>query len=146
MDKPWAYFDTSTYLKLYVKESGSDKALKAAKANHLLSSAVLSVEALSALARRRQSGDVDEKDFKIILKNIRDGFDSVETIRVTDDVLGMAEEITMRSVARAMDAIHIASALLFRNGAGIELTFVTSDKKQHEAALHEGLKTLFVGK
>ena len=145
MDKPWAYFDTSTYLKLYVKESGSDKALKAAKASRLLSSAVLSVECLSALARRRQAGDTDERDFKKILKNVRDGFLSVETIRVTDDVLKMAEEITVRSVARAMDAIHISSALIFKNGAGVELTFVTSDKKQHETAVHEGLKTLFVG-
>ena len=65
--------------------------------------------------------------------------------RITDDVLGMAEEIAERSVARAMDAIHISSALIFKNGTGIELTFVTSDKKQYEAALHEGLKTLFVG-
>jgi predicted nucleic acid-binding protein len=144
MDKPWAYFDTSTYLKLYVKESGSDKALKAAKASHLLSSAVLSVECLSALARRRQAGDMDAKAFNKILKNVKAGLDSVETVRVTDDVLGMAEEITVRSVARAMDAIHISSALIFRNGTGIELTFVTSDKKQHDAAVREGLKTLFV--
>jgi predicted nucleic acid-binding protein len=145
MDKSWAYFDTSTYLKLYIKESGSDKAMKTAKASHLLSSAVLSVECLSALARRRQAGDMDAKDFNKVLKNVKAGLDSVETIRVTDDVLGMAEEVTVRSVARAMDAIHISSALIFRNGTGIEPTFVTSDKKQYDAAIHEGLKTLFVG-
>jgi predicted nucleic acid-binding protein len=145
MDKPWAYFDTSTYLKLYVKESGSDKALKIAKTNHILSSAVLSVECLFALARRQQAGEVDEKDFKTILKNVRNGLLSVDSMRVTDDVLGMAKEITLRSVARAMDAIHIASALIFKQGTGIEVTFVTSDNKQHDAALHEGLKALFVG-
>lgn len=145
MDKPWAYLDTSTYLKLYIKESGSEKALKAAKGNHIFSSAVLSVECLSALARRRQAGDVDEKDFKKILKNIKDGLLFVETLRVTDDILRMAEDITLRSVARAMDAIHISSALLFQNSTDIKITFVTSDKKQYDAALHEGLKTVFVG-
>ncbi len=145
MDRPWAYLDTSTWLKLYMKEAGSEKALKAAKEHRMLSSAVLSLECLSALARRLQAGEVGEKDFKKIVKNMKDGLSVVETVRVTDDVLNMAEEVTVRSAARAMDAIHIASALLFRNGTGIEIAFLTSDKKQYEAALHEGLKASFVG-
>ncbi|MDH4163652.1 MAG: type II toxin-antitoxin system VapC family toxin [Nitrospirota bacterium] len=145
MEPTWAYFDTSTYLKLYVREQGTEKAVKTAKTHRIVSSSVLSVECLSALSRRQQAGEVDEKTFKAILKNIRQGLEAVETVRVTDDVLKQAEEITLRSVARAMDAIHLSSALLFREKTGIDLAFVTSDTKQHEAALHEGLRTVFVG-
>ncbi len=144
MEKPWGYFDTSAFLKLYVKERGSSKALKTAKRHHLLSSSVLSLECRSALARRRRDGDMDEREFGKILKNLAAGLASVETVRITDEVLKRAEEVTLRSTARTLDAIHIASALLFRDTTGIDLAFVTSDKKQCEAALHEGLKTLFV--
>ncbi|MBI5194152.1 MAG: hypothetical protein HZA08_12045 [Nitrospirae bacterium] len=54
------------------------------------------------------------------------------------------EEIVLLSATRTLDAIHIASALLFQELTGVNLTFVTSDKRQEESAKKEGLKTIFV--
>jgi len=51
----------------------------------------------------------------------------------------------VRTSARTMDALHIVSAFVFQDSAGIDLIFVTADKKQHEAALQEGLRTALVG-
>jgi len=145
MDKPWVYLDTSVFLKLYIKEKGSERVRKIAKENHILSSSMLMVESFSALARRRQAGDIEETAFDHVLKRLKEGMLAVETVRMTEDVLDLAGEITLRSVARTMDAVHIASARLFQDGTGISTTFITADKKQHDAALGEGLKSVYIG-
>lgn len=145
MDKPWVYFDTSVFLKLSIKENGSVRVRKISKENHILSSSMLMVESFSALARRRQAGDIEEVAFDKILKRLKDNFAAVETIRVTEDVLNLAGEITLRSMARTMDSVHIASARLFQDGTGIMTTFITADKKQHDAAQGEGLKSVYIG-
>lgn len=69
----------------------------------------------------------------------------LEIVRLTDDVLRRTEEILLHSSARTLDAIHIASALLFQESTGIALTFITSDKRQAEFTNDKGLKTVFIG-
>jgi predicted nucleic acid-binding protein len=144
MEKKWAYFDTSAFLKVYVKESGSDKARNAFKTHSVLSSAILPLECFSSLSRRRQSNDFPETDFLKLQGLVRTGARSVELIRVSDEVLAVAEAIAVRSTARALDAIHVASARLFREAANIDILFITSDKKQNDVALREGFLTLFI--
>jgi predicted nucleic acid-binding protein len=144
MNKPWLYLDTSAYLKLFVHESGSTRVRKIILQNNVLSSAILSLECCSAISRRRQAGEIQSKEFEKLLAEIREGLLSVEIVRVTDEVLQGAEEVALRSNVRALDAVHISSALLFQDATMIRLTFMTSDKKQHEAALRERLTTIFV--
>jgi predicted nucleic acid-binding protein len=141
----WMYIDTSTYLKLFLKEKGSDKAKKLVKENSLLSSAILMSESFSALSRRKQGKEIDDKMFDRLVNRIKKDLHYIEIVKLTDDVLKKTEEVILRSTARTLDAIHIASALLFQELTEIELTFITSDKKQEEVARHEGLKTVFVG-
>ncbi len=85
-----------------------------------------------------------ENDFQKIVTEIREGLLSLEIVGANDDVLKKAEDVTLHSTARAMDAIHIASALVFQEGTGIEPSFVTSDKKQSNAAAEMGLKVFFI--
>ena len=44
MNPPWIYIDTSAYLKIFLKEKGSDKVRKLVKENGLLASAILMSE------------------------------------------------------------------------------------------------------
>lgn len=145
MRPPWIYLDTSVYLKLFLKEKGSAKAKKLVKERSLLSSAILASECFSAFSRRARSNEIDEKTFDRLVSRAKKDLPYIEIIRVTDEVLKKAEEVALRSTARTLDAIHIASALSFRELTGIELIFVTSDKRQEEAAKSEGLKTIFAG-
>ena len=145
MAKPWIYADTSAFLKLFIKEPGTDRMRRLAREHRLLSSAVVAVESRSALARRRRDGEISDPDFERVLTRLKEGIGAVEMVQVTDEVLDKAGDIVLRTPARTMDALHIASAFVFQDGAGIDLTFVTADKKQHEAALQEGLRTVLVG-
>ena len=145
MKLPWIYIDTSTYLKLFQKEQGSAKAKKLVKESSLLSSAILTTECFSTFSRRKHGKEMDEKTFDRLVNRVKKDLPYIEIVKVTDEVLKKTEEVTLHSTARTLDAIHIASALLFQELTGIEMTFVTSDKKQEEVARHEGLKTVFVG-
>lgn len=141
----WMYIDTSTYLKLFLKEKGSDKARKLSKENRFLSSVILTSECFSALSRRKQGKEIDDKTFNRLVNRIKKGLPYIEIVKLTDGVSIKTEEILLHSAVRTLDAIHIASALLFQELTGINLTFVTSDKKQEDSAKKEGLKTIFVG-
>lgn len=141
---PWAYFDTSVYLKIYVKEKGSEEAKKLAGKNRVLSSAILPVECLSAISRKREEGYLNDLDLRKAVNHIREGVKYAEIVNVTDEVLKKAEAITLNHGARAMDAVHIASALVFEELSNTRLVFVTSDRKQRLSANHAGLKTIFI--
>lgn len=145
MKLPWIYLDTSVFLKLFLNEKGSDKARKLIKGNRLLCSAILASECFSTFSRRRQNRELDDKAFDQLVSRVKKDLPYIELVKLTDEVLKKTEEVVLRSPARTLDAIHIASALLFQDLIGIELSFVTSDKKQEEAAKREGLKTVFVG-
>ncbi len=144
MERPWVYLDTSAYLKLFIRESGSTKARKIVRQSRVLSSAVLAIESYSALSRRRHSGEIGGKEFETLVSRIKESILSIETVRVTDEILQRAEQVTLRSNARALDAIHISSALLFQEAVAISLPFITSDKKQCDAAGRQGLETLLI--
>lgn len=145
MNPPWIYIDTSAYLKIFLKEKGSDQVRKLVKENSLLASAILTSECFSAFSRRRQGKEIDDKTFDRLVNRVKKDLPYIEIVRLTDEVLVRTEEILLHSTVRTLDAVHIASALLFQESTGIDLTFVTSDKRQAEFTHKKGLKTVFVG-
>jgi len=46
---------------------------------------------------------------------------------------------------KALDAIHIAGALLFQSDSGVRIPFISADEKQLNAALAFGLRVERVG-
>ncbi len=145
MEKSWVYFDTSVFLKLYVREKGSEEARKIARKSFILSSAILPAEAFSALTRKRLSGEIEEGTFNTLLNRIKKDLQYIEFVRLVDEVLQKVEDIVLNSPYRTLDAIHIASALIFEETSGINLKFVTSDKRQYEIA-RQHLSSLFIGR
>jgi len=145
MHLPFAYFDTSTYLKLYVRESGSASARNYARKNRIASSAILVLECFLALSRKKKKRELAARDFDTLRRQLKNDTAYMEINKVTDEVIEEAEAIVLKSTARPLDAIHIASAILFQNEIKIELPFFTSDRKQLEAALSQGLTAIFTG-
>jgi predicted nucleic acid-binding protein len=144
MAQPWVYFDTSTYLKIFVKESGSAKARELIKKHRMITSALVSVECFSALSRKKQAGELKSKEFDSLIKKIRESLDHIEIIRLTDEVLAKAGQVVVSSPVRSLDALHIASAQIFQDAMQISLPFVTSDLRQLETARAQGFKTVLV--
>ncbi len=113
MVQHWVYFDTSTYLKIFVKESGSVQARELVKKHRIIASALVSVECFSALSRKKHAGELKTREFEMLINKIRESLAHIEIIRLTDDVLAKAEQIVAGFPIRSLDALHIASALIF---------------------------------
>lgn len=65
-------------------------------------------------------------------------------IEIDDAVRGKAEELVKRHAVRTLDAIHLASALVFAISAPLNIPFITADLRQRVAAQAEGLRVLWV--
>jgi uncharacterized protein len=145
MASAWAYFDTSLLVKRYVMERGSSRARTLLRRHRFLSSAIAPVEMLSALCRRRATGELDQRDFAAILSRIQKDRGYWELVEVSPLVLGRAEDLLREVALRTLDAIHVASALTFQTISGIPIPFITSDARQRDAAGQLGVEVVWVG-
>ena len=68
-----------------------------------------------------------------------------ELVEVSVLVLKEAEEVILKTGLRTLDAIHLASMLIFQNASGIQIPFITGDSQQQEAAAQVGLDAVWVG-
>ena len=144
--QPWAYFDTSVIVKLYVEEVGSQEVGALVRRYRLLSSVLLPLEVSSAFARRKDSGELSPGDFRIGLGRFQDDRQFFEWVELTQAVRHRVESFLQTHAIRTLDAIHIASALVFKERAEIAaLPFVTGDRRQLLAAQALGLETIWVG-
>ncbi|HYB90022.1 MAG TPA: type II toxin-antitoxin system VapC family toxin [Candidatus Binataceae bacterium] len=144
MPLPWAYFDTSVLVKRYVREAGSRRARELMRRYRFLSCAIIQVEALSALSRRRTAGDLDARSFGAILSRMRADRAHWELVELGDSVLTRAEGVVRQSGASTLDALHIASALAFQELSGLHLPFITADERQPDAAERVGLDVMWL--
>lgn len=142
---PWAYFDTSVLVKRYVKEEGSTTARRLLQRYRFLSSAVAPVEVLSAISRRRTSGEINHRDSLAIRARLHKDRAYWELVEVGGIVLSQAEELVQKTGLRTLDALHVASALTFQAASGLTIPFITSDLRQREAADSLALTLIWVG-
>ena len=145
MAPPFAYFDTSVVVRRYVLEPSSTMARTFLRRYRCLSSAILPVEVVSALARRRAAGDLVTADLALIASRLAEDRRRWELVPVTGPLLALAENLIHRHLLRTLDAIHLAAALTFRDTSGLRVPFVTADARQREAAQPAGLPILWAG-
>jgi len=143
--KAWAYFDTSVLVKRYVRENGSQQAQKLLRQYRFVSSAITAVEASTSFRRRRDSGDIEDRHFDAIIKRFDSDRHHWEIIETGKGILDRAEQLGRENKVRALDAIHIASAILFKEATGLKVRFVTADSAQRDAATFLSLEVVWVG-
>lgn len=141
----FAYFDTSAVVKRYVLEPGSLRVRGLLRRHDFLSSAITPLEILSALRRRRQTGELSEKNFTAAIRRVGSDRGRWELIELGAVVLSRAEEVIQQGPMRTLDAIHIASAVVFQAAAGLRIPFVTGDGRQRDAAERMSLEVIWIG-
>jgi uncharacterized protein len=133
--------DSSAFAKRYVREVGSnqlDDILQ--NASELALSIILLPELISGLNRRLREGALTDKDYQKAKKFLMDDVHDATVLQLTPAVISLAVKLLENNVLRAMDALHVACALEWN----AEL-FVTSDRRQLDAANNSGLQTEYLG-
>jgi predicted nucleic acid-binding protein len=142
----WAYFDTSALVKRYIREPRSLQVSALLRRYDFVSSAITPVEIASALRRRRRAGDLSEDNFAALVRRARQDRLQWELVEVSSVVLDRAEELLQGvTPIRALDAIQVASLVIFQSASQMRISFVTADVRQREAATQLGLDIIWVG-
>ncbi len=144
MPGPPAYFDTSVLLKRYLREAGAALTDRLLDRHDVVASAVTTVEARAALARRRGEGEIAPPAAATALANIRTDQSYWLLLDVAPSVLRRAEDLVQAGRLRTLDAIHIGSCLVYQELAGRPVPFVTADARQRRAAEGANLEVVWV--
>ncbi|MCD6295513.1 MAG: type II toxin-antitoxin system VapC family toxin [Deltaproteobacteria bacterium] len=133
--------DSSSFAKRYIQENGSDKLDDLLqRASTLALSVILVPEIISGLNRRLREGPLTGNNYRKAKKQLLDDVRDTTVLQLTPAVISQSVKLLENNVLRAMDALHVACALEWEADL-----FVTSDKRQFDAAINSGLQTKYLG-
>ncbi len=134
------FFDSSAWAKRYIQETNSDRVQQlCGRADQVILSAIVLPEVVSAFCRIQREGQLASEDYRRIKRTLLSDIEDATICDVTATVLSKSILALEGNTLRAMDAIHLGSALAI----GVDL-FVSSDLKQIEAARKLGMATEIV--
>lgn len=138
------YLETSALVKLYVRESGTERVLALANRtteNRLAILALTQVELRSAVRRRERNGEIPTLVATHLLQAFKRHLEQRFVSQMVNDfVLDVASALVDRHALRAYDAVQLAGYLALRGSTGTDVpVFVCSDHALLEAARLEGI-------
>lgn len=125
------YLDTSVVLRVLLGQP--DPLPTWARWTTACTSEILGVETRRAIDRLRLDGVLEDDHVATLQGSLAAIERSVDAIRLTRLVLGRAA-LPMGTPVKTLDALHLASALLWRERRQADLTFATHDAYQARAA------------
>lgn len=136
-----AYVDTSALLRLALGEAGALASLRACEA--LVSSELLLVESRRTLDRLRLQGALTLDDAADRVRVIDEWLEAIDLVLVRPLVLNRASE-PLPVPLGTVDAIHLATALVWRERMNPALVMATHDASLGAAARTFGFAVLGV--
>jgi hypothetical protein len=137
------FLDTSALAKRYVNEVGTEwvRSLIDPTANHVIVICELTpVEYFSVLGRRQREGLLTPTDSAIFqARFLVDYRQEYISVWLQPDVLMQARNLLLQYSLRTLDAIQLASALIFQQTFQESIIFVSADQRLLALANEEGL-------
>ena len=130
------YLDTSSLVKLYVEEAGSDAVRRlVSEAEKIAASVIAYPEARSALARRRREGGLSASDHRSAGAAFESDWRRLVRVGVTETLCRAAAGLAERHALKALDSLHLASFLALRRRLPRQrVAFSSYDKRLNRAA------------
>jgi predicted nucleic acid-binding protein len=129
------YLDTSSLVKLYVAEPGSeDVRAHVNRATIVATSMVAYPETRAALARRRRERALNPTTFAAAKRKLEDDWPKYLVVHVSDSLCREAGALAERYALRGYDSLHLASFLELARQAGADTDFSSFDDRLTRAA------------
>ena len=133
------YLDTSTLLRLVLREPGALEQLRSSEA--LISSELLSVESLRTIDRLRLQGALSAEEAASRRATATEWLEAVDLVLLQRPVLARASE-PFPTPLGTLDAVHLATALVWRDRMRQALVMATHDRDLALAARSFGIEVL----
>ena len=130
------YLDTSSLVKLYITEPGTDAVRRLVdEATVVATSSIAYPEARAALARRRRERALRAAAFVLAKRALEADWSRYFTVDVTATLCREAGELAERYRLRGYDSVHLASfAEVARQAGARETRFSSFDDRLNRAA------------
>lgn len=120
-----AYLDTSALLRLVLREPGALEELRSCDA--LVASELIAVEALRTIDRLRLQGALSPDDAASRRETAMEWLEAVDLVLLRRPILARASE-PFPTPLGTLDALHLATALVWRDRKGQGLEMATHDR------------------
>lgn len=132
-----AYLDSSVFLRVLLGQRG--RLREWASVREGITSAIAEVECLRTLDRLRHRGDLTDRDVATRREAVYRLLDEATVVEPSRAILGRAGE-PLPAPLGTLDAIHLATALAWRDATGADLVFATHDGALAAAARSMGFR------
>lgn len=135
------YADTSALIKRYIHESGSEEVTALFNGFQIIGTAMLTqVEMASAMSKAVCLGWVEGAEIAQTWREFISHWPSFTHLPASGAILDGAVSLIWRHGLRAYDAIHLASAMIWKDLIMDEVIFACYDPQLAKAAREEGLR------
>ena len=134
-----AYVDTSALLRLVLREPGALEELQSYDA--LVSSELLAVESARTIDRLRLQGSLTTDEAAVRIRAASEWLEAIDLVLLRPAVLSRASE-PMPMPLGTLDALHLATALIWRDRIGPLPVMATHDAALGLAARAFGFEVL----
>lgn len=134
-----AYLDSSILLRVILGQD--DRLPEWAEIETGVASALVEVECLRTLDRLRLTAGVGESELAVRREAVYELLEAIELVEPTRWVLHRAA-MPLPTTLGTLDAIHLATATLWREARGTELVMATHDRALAAAARASGLRAI----
>ena len=137
------YLDTSAMIKRYLTEPGSDD-VKAwiSQSRPASTSLITRAEMGAAITKATRMNWINAEQGQHALQWFRSEWELFGRLPVNEATVQRADALACLHGLRGFDAVHLACALLYRDGLGESITLATYDRALWQAARIEGLGML----
>ncbi len=133
-----AYLDTSSLVKLYLKESGSEDIKELVyNASAVITSIVAYAESRAAFVRQYKNGELTRREYFQTKAVFDSDWKEIMIVWLDEEVSRLAGELAEKYILRGFDAIHLASYVLFKKRVRFNVTFSSFDERLNKAAEKE---------
>ena len=119
-----AYIDTSALLRIVLREPGALDELRSCDA--LVSNELIAVESARTIDRLRLQGSLTAEEAAARLRTVNEWLEAIDLVLLRPPVLSRASE-PMPMPLGTLDALHLATALIWRDRMGALPTLATHD-------------------
>ena len=137
-----AYIDTSVLLRIVLREQGALDDLRSYDA--LVSSELIAVESARTIDRLRWQGLLSADEAAARVRAVNDWLEAIDLVLLRPPVLSRASE-PMPMPLGTLDALHLATALIWRDRMGPLPTMATHDTALGVAARAFGFDVRGIG-
>jgi uncharacterized protein len=135
------FFDTSAFVKRYIREPGTDEVLDwCDRATEIGLAGIVLPEIISAFCRLRRESLISGEQYGLLKSSLLADIEDAALCDLAPTVMTQTVLALENNTLRAMDAIHIGSAVILKADV-----FISADRRQCEAAVQVGLRVVSLG-